>query len=350
MNRSVSLLLVLLFAGCGADPIDDNTDDPAFDYPSLKALAPYGVGVAFKSELIPFVDHRENVVYTFDQLTAEWEMKMNPMSVGPNQYDWDGADALVAFATANGMKVHGHALLWHSTVPAWLENFAGTDTQFEDAVRTYITTVVQRYKDSVVSWDVVNEAFEDNSGALRNSVFRRRMGPDYIAKVFAFAHDADPDALLLYNDYGLTWDAAKRSAAFQMVDDLQSRGVPIHGVGLQMHITYSFPAMSDIVSTMNEIVQRDLQVHISELDIRINPDGDLSAPTSAREAAQRVRTRQVIEAFNALPSDKRFAVTVWGVRHSESWLIDFWGNPEWPLLFDDNFVPGPAHNGFVDAL
>ena len=128
----------------------------------------------------------------------------------------------LSFAQANDMNVHGHALIWHNATPSWVQNFAGTDAEFEAMVKDYITTTVTRYKGKVRSWDVVNEAFEDGVVIpLRNSVFRQKMGDDYIKKCFQFARDADPDVLLFYNDYNMASSATKRTAMFNLVDELR---------------------------------------------------------------------------------------------------------------------------------
>ena len=101
---------------------------------------------------------------------------------------------------------------------------------------------------------------------------------------------------------------------------------------------------------MNAIVDRGLKVHLSELDVRVNPEGDLMTLTPERSEAQKQRVRALVQAFNALPQENQFAITMWGLRDSESWLIDFWGNPEWPLLFDEQFSPKPAYEGFLEAV
>ena len=348
--------LLLLFAvgwlGCdSSDPAAVGPDPPAVEeYIGLKTVAPYPVGVALQARHLTSVPHTGVVVRVFSSITAEYEMKMEPLFTGPGTYAWSAADALVSYAEAQGLQVHGHTLVWHQTAPPWLENFAGDDAAFEDIVREYITTVVQRYRGRIVSWDVVNEAFEDGTGALRNSVFRRRMGPDYLARLFHYARDADPDVLLFYNDYGTIWDPQKRAAMLAMVDDFQARGIPLDGVGLQVHITYNWPPLTDIVNTMDELVRRGLKIHLSELDVRVNPDGDITTLTPARSQAQKARVKALVSAFNALPSENRFAITLWGLRDPESWLIDFWGRPDWPLLFDADYRPKPAYEGFLEAL
>lgn len=346
---SFIFLLAILAVACSENAVTENPEDTE-PYTALRSVAPFPVGVAIQSGRLGSVRHSQLVRTVFNSITAEYEMKMRHLTSPSGSYIWTNADQLVAFAKEHDMQVHGHALVWHQSTPSWLENFGGTDMEFEDAVKDYIATVVQRYQDDVVSWDVINEAFEDGSGELRNSVFRRRMGPDYIARLFQYTREADPDVLLFYNDYGTIWDAAKRDSMLAMVDDLQARGIPIDGVGLQMHITYTTPPLSNIVAVMDAVVQRGLKVHISEMDVRVNPQGDLSVLTDERSQLQKKRVNEIVAAFMDLPEENQFAITWWGLRDPESWLIDFWGNPEWGLLFDAGYQPKPAYEGFLEAL
>lgn len=341
-------LVVALVCGCGTSDAPDS--DSAQTLPALREASSFPVGVAFQASRIQTSAYNGIARTVFSSLTAEYEMKMRHLSAGPGVYTWDNADALVEFAISNDMQVHGHALVWHESTPSWVENFTGTDSAFEAEIRQYITDVVERYKDTVISWDVVNEAFENNTGLMRQSVFRRRMGPDYIARLFQYARDADPDVLLLYNDYATPWDGAKRAAMLSMVDDFQRRGIPIDGIGLQMHVTYEFPDIGAIKAVMDSVVARGLLVHVSELDVRVNPNGDLTELTEARSQSQKERVNDIVTAFVSLPEERQFAITLWGLRDPDSWLIDFWGNPEWPLLYDEAFRPKPAYEGFLEAL
>jgi len=347
IKTCLALILCLIYLGCNPST---SVEPPPEELGALRDVSPFPVGVAFQSRHLGSPEHVRVTSRTFSSLTAEYEMKMSPLSGGQDVYNWQAVDDLIAYAQAQNMQVHGHALVWHETVPDWVENFAGSDQEFEEAIKTYITTVVDRYEDDVISWDVVNEAFDNNTGELRNSVFRRRMGDDYLARLFEYAREADSDALLFYNDYGTTYDVNKRKAMLDMVDDFQRRGIPLDGVGLQVHVTYTFPPVDAIESVMEEISSRGLLVHLSELDVRVNPDGDLTVLTPARSQEQKQRVKDIVTSFLALPSDRRFAITMWGLRDSESWLINFWGNPEWPLLFDDQFAPKPAYEGFLEAL
>ena len=316
----------------------------------MRDAAPFPIGLAVQTPRLAGQRFRQVAGQVFSSVSAGYEMKMRNIMRAPDRYDWTRVDQIVEFAEANQMQVHGHTLVWHKSTPEWLEQFEGSDEEFEAAVREFITRYVGRYRGRVASWDVVNEAIEPGTDRLRNTVFRRRMGDDYVARLFQYAHEADPDALLFYNEFGASWDRPKREALLAMLDDFQRRGIPIDGVGLQLHVTYQFPSIEQISSIMDELVGRGLLVHVSELDVRINPKGDITDPPADRLEAQRRRYRDIARLFVALPPANRFAMTIWGLRDGDSWHIPRFGRPEWPLLFDDDFRPKPAYVGLLQAL
>jgi len=294
--------------------------------------------------------HTEILKDEFSSVTSEYEMKMNIMYPSQGTYNFNAADAIVNFAVANNIHVHGHALIWHGATPDWVTNFSGTDAEFEAMVEDYITTTVTRYKGKVRSWDVVNEAIDDGSGnLLRNSVFRQKMGNDYIQKCFQWARNADPNAILFYNDYNIAISSSKRAAIFDLVDDL---GNLIDGVGAQMHISYNEPLAHDIQAVVDGTVSRGLKLHFSELDIRTNPeqDANLTSLSSTKANLQQVKYKEVVQIYNSIPLDNKFALTVWGLRDNESWLLNFLGVPDWPLLFDEDYNKKRAYQGFLEGL
>lgn len=317
---------------------------------SLKdAATTFSVGMISRSSwLNGSTQYTDILTGQFNNITSEYEMKMNIMYPSQDSYDFSAADAIVDFAVENDMNVHGHALIWHNATPTWVENFSGTDAEFEAMVKDYITTTVTRYKGIVRSWDVVNEALDDSSGnPLRNSIFKQKMGSDYIKKCFQYARDADPDALLFYNDYNMASSSDKRAAMLELVDDL---GDLIDGVGAQMHISYNSPSASQIQAMADDIVAKGKKVHFSELDIRANPDGDLTSLTSERSVEQQAKYKEVVKIYNSIPLENKFALTIWGLRDSDSWLIDYWGNEDWPLLYDDDYNKKRAFYGYLEGL
>ncbi|GAB4423257.1 MAG: hypothetical protein OHK0039_39830 [Bacteroidia bacterium] len=355
-NNLLLLLTALLLAtACKDEPPvtpDPLPADPKLYTPTvaLKNAASFPVGMATQAARVAQTGHADLVKKEFNSITAEYEMKQNIFQRLPGSYDWGPADAIVNFAQANGMRVHGHALIWHSAVPNWVTNYAGTDAEFEVLIRDYIQAVVSRYKGKVASWDVVNEAFDDGTGAWRNTIFRQRLGDDYVARCFEWARAADPDVLLFYNDYGAEYDAAKRDAILAMIADFQARGIPIDGFGFQMHINYDWPSLSTLTTAVEALQATGLLIHFSELDIRVNPQDDLTALSEARAKAQEERYEEIATLYRTIPEDQQYGITVWGLQDNESWLLSFWGNPDWPLLFDANRQYKIAHRGFVAGM
>jgi endo-1,4-beta-xylanase len=290
----------------------------------------------------------------FSSITAENEMKMANIFRGPNNYNWTELDILLAYAAANGINVHGHALVWHASIPTWLNTFSGTDAQFEQLIKDYITAVVDHCKGKVKSWDVVNEAVKDGGG-YRNSIFQQRMGADYITKCFQWARAADPNALLFYNDYNTSFDISKQNEVFALVDVLKGAGNIIDGVGMQMHITYNSPTKAQLTTDTNRIVGKGLKVHYSELDIRVNPQPDtpITFLTPERDLAQKAKYKEVVQIFNAIPAGNKYAITTWGIKDDDSWILtqsEFGNRIDWPLLFDKDFGNKKAHTGFLEGL
>ncbi len=342
--------------------VDNNTG-----VTSLKSLADFPVGVAVNAgnEANSIINsatsaRQQAVVFPhFDQMTAGNIMKMSYLHPSEYSFNFTQADALAAFADAHGLDLHGHTLIWHSDyqVPGFMKNYTG---DFAAMLKRHVQTIVSHYSGKVVSWDVVNEALADNgeSGAVngfRNSIFYQKMGLDYIDRAFIDAREADPFADLYYNDYSIENGGAKTENLLALIDGLKARGVPITGVGFQMHVLASWPSTSTLESAMKAVADRGLKVKISELDVRVNNPYDASAPvyrslTSEAAAIQKERYHQIVAAYRrAVPPGLRGGITVWGVWDADSWL-NTPEQPDWPLLFDENFQTKPALQGFADGL
>src|SRR5688572_19754601 len=198
----------------------------------------FPIGVAVSPRVLQGPE-AELIKTHFNSLTAENAMKMGPIHPEENRYFWDDADKIAGFAKANNMKLRGHTLCWHNQTPTWMFTNAAGDTVTKEVLlkrlKDHITAVVTRYKGTIYAWDVVNEAIDDSPDKFyRNSPWYKICGEEFIAKAFQYAHEADPDALLFYNDYN-TETASKRDHIYEMVKKLVDAKVPIHGVGLQGH-------------------------------------------------------------------------------------------------------------------
>ena len=227
----------------------------------------------------------------FNQLEPEDAMKFGPIHPGPTTYSFGSADTLVNFAKTNNMAVRGHTLVWHKQLPSWLSGGGFTPAQLSSILQDHIRTVVGRYAGQVYAWDVVNEAFNDD-GSIRSTLWSDSpgiglTGTGYIEQALRWVHDADPQALLFYNDYGAELTNTKSNAIYAMVQDFKSRGVPIDGVGLQMHLTTNTGSLASMESNLRRLTSLEVHVQITELDVRIPVDssgnaGAADLPTQAR--------------------------------------------------------------------
>jgi endo-1,4-beta-xylanase len=302
------------------------------------------VGAAVQASLLRTdVPYAAAFAHHFDYVTAEYEMKWGQIERQQGVRNYAAADEIVAFAQARGIRVKGHALLWHGDSPAWLEGLSPAEARaaFQDHVRA----TVGRYRGRILAWDVVNEAIADDRAGLRDTVYLRKLGPGYIADAFRAAHDADPDALLIYNDYGGEGLNRKSDDVYALVRDLIREGAPIGGVGLQMHLdAASRPATADVARNLRRLSDLGLLVNISEMDVRV---ARVAGDRAARLEEQRRVYHDVVAACVAEP--RCHAVTFWGFTDAHSWIDQFFGADD-PLLFDDAYRAKPAYSGVQDAL
>jgi endo-1,4-beta-xylanase len=326
----------------------------------LKSVATFPIGVAvnagFENNSIinsSTSSQQQSVVFpNFNQMTAGNIMKMGYLHPQENTFTFGQADDFVSFAHANGIDVHGHTLIWHADyqVPAFMTSYTG---DFAAMLKNHVQTIVAHYQGRVVSWDVVNEALADDGqptvdNILRSSVFSQKMGQAFIDQAFVNARAVDPQVDLFYNDYNIEAGGRKTANLLSMIDGMKSRGVPITGVGFQMHVTIDWPSITAIESSLKAVADRGLKVKISEMDVSMKSAYTSFTPDAA--IRQQQRYHDIIAAYlRAVPAAQRAGITVWGVWDADSW-INQPGSPDWPLLFDANFQPKPALQGFKDAL
>lgn len=336
-------------------------DNPVFPSPDL--VIPIEEGVTLKGELpFPFGmavsngllrtrnAYRETVIRECNSITSENAMKFAQLHPGENTYTFTEADYLVNFAEQNGMRVHGHTLIWHKNPPSWVLNFQGNAAAWDLLLKNHIQTVVGRYKGRIKSWDVVNEAIAENGSLRPESIWFQKLGEDFIEKSFRYAHEADPDALLFYNDYGHEFGPTKRTAIINLVNKLKDKGVPIHGIGLQMH-TNSRQSDANLAAAINTASATGLKVHISEIEISMNPDNIQDLTYSAGLAVQqKAKYEHVVKTYNAIPKNQQFGITTWNVGDSDSWIRGEYNRPDWPLPFDDNYQRKAAYQGILDGV
>lgn len=307
----------------------------------------------------------------FNTITAENAMKWESLHRLPDMYSFDGADRFVEFGEEHGMKIIGHTLVWHSQTPRWV--FQGEDGNpptrevMLERMRDHISTVVGRYKGRIHGWDVVNEALNDD-GSLRQSPWLRAIGEDYLVKAFQFAHEADPNAELYYNDYSLH-RPDKRAGAVKLIKMLQDAGVRIDAIGMQAHYRLETPHIEEIEASMRAYIESGVNVMFTELDIKAIPTpGPNTADVSQSQAAgdsrwnpypdelpdevQEQLADRYTDMFKLLLKhrDSVTRVTFWGVTDQTSWLNNFpiRGRTDYPLLFGRDRKPKPAFHAVVN--
>jgi endo-1,4-beta-xylanase len=320
--------------------------DAAVDGPhpiSLKqAAASTGrlIGAALGAPHLQESDYAATAAAELNFTTPENEMKWDATEPVQNQFQFAPGDTIVAFAQQHGMQVKGHTLVWHSQLPAWVS--AITDpTALHDAMVNHVFQVALHYRGQVFGWDVVNEAVADDGQSYRNSIFYQLLGPTYLDDAFNAAHAADPDARLYYNDYGAEGAGAKSDFVYKLVQGMLSRGVPISGVGLQMHAgpADASPSAAQVATNMARLAALGLDVLITEMDVQI---------CTSDVYTQSTRFHDIVADCVAQPACK--GVTVWGVTDKYSWLNGQSCATPQPLLFDGNYSAKPARMGVLNAL
>src|SRR5512133_3735883 len=229
------------------------------------------IGAAVNPARLTEAAYAETLAREFNQAEPENAMKFGPIHPGASSYNFGPADAVVEFAWWHKMAVRGHTLVWHRQNPQWITQL--TAPQLAETLQEHIRNVVGRFAGKVYAWDVVNEAFND-AGTMRSSVWYDQpgvglSGTAYIEQAFRSARGADPKALLFYNDYGAEPMNAKADAIYEMAKDFKDRGVPIDGVGMQMHFTTKAPVMDSVEANIRRLAELGLEVQITELDVRL---------------------------------------------------------------------------------
>jgi endo-1,4-beta-xylanase len=358
-KKSINLLLFalgLILMNCSsANKIHSsnlNSSKGLKDY--YKNYFPIGVAVT------PYnlkTDEGQLILQQFNSLTPENAMKMEPIHPEENRYFWRDADSIVAFAQRNNLLVRGHNLCWHNQAPHWMFVDNGKTVSKEvllQRLKDHITTVVNRYKGKLYEWDVVNEAISDKPNEyLRNSQWLQICGEEYIAKAFQYAHEADPNAILFYNDYNEI-SAVKREKIYRLVKSLKDAGVPIGGVGLQGHWAVNEPSREQLDSTIKRFADLGLKIQITELDISVYPKEHNARERRSEDANTKFspeKENKQLEVYKMCFEVFRkyrnvlTGVTFWNISDRNSWLDNFpvKERKDYPLLFDKDLKPKKAY-------
>jgi endo-1,4-beta-xylanase len=308
------------------------------------------VGTASAAAFLREADYARVLAREYDQVEPENDLKFGPVHPRPDTFAWQRADALAGFAQSHGMRMRGHTLVWHNQNPDWLTKGSFTSQQLAEILKHHIDSVVGHFAGKIFGWDVVNEAF-NAEGSLRSTLWLDQpgigmSGTGYIEQALKWARAADPNATLFYNDYDNEAVNAKSNAIFAMVKDFRQRGVPIDGVGLQMHITPKTD-LKTFEENLKRFGELGVIVEITELDVRVPVDAS-GVASDAQLAAQAATYGRVVASCVKSPACK--AIQTWGFTDKHSWIPAFFKGTGAALPFDQAYRPKPAYGAIQKAL
>ncbi|WP_218220954.1 endo-1,4-beta-xylanase [Nesterenkonia sp. Act20] len=288
-------------------------------------------------------EYREHLASEYSSVTHENFLKWEFVHPEPGVYDFEQADAVVAYAEENGMDIRGHALFWHSQNPDWLEDGDYSQDELREILEEHVRTVVSRYAGCIDQWDVANEIFQDDAEAsIRDSdnIWIRELGPGILDDVFTWAHEEDPEALLFYNDYNVDGLNAKADAYYSLITDQLERGIPVHGFGSQTHLSMQYGFDNSYQENLQRFDDLGLYTAVTEIDVRgeVDENDQMSAEDRAG-AAERYET--VLEACLAVSGCNSF--TIWGTLDAQSWVPNTFPGEGDATLHEGDYERKPAY-------
>lgn len=344
MPSATMFLLLGCMIACSGASNNTNTPPSSLTLGQTAARQNIKVGAAADSPYLRDTNYAAILGSEFSQLQAENEMKFATIHPAAGNFNFSGGDALVSFAQAHTMVVRGHTLVWHNQVPSWVTTGNFTPLQLSAILQDHIATVMGHYAGKVYAWDVINEAFNDD-GTMRDTIWYDQpgigfagLGTQYIEEALDWARMGDPNTQLFYNDYNAEAINAKSDAIFAMAQDFKARGVPLDGIGFQLHIdlSYDTPAfLTSFTNNLHRFAALGLDLHITELDIR------LSDSSSASFNAQAKLYGEIAAICVQQPACKVFQT--WGFTDKHSWIPSFYSGQGWALLWDVDYQKKPAY-------
>lgn len=366
-KSAFSLLFIAILGGCKNQ--SGNEEQAALateEQQQEKGLKDYysdyfPMGVAVAPNTVEG-ESAELIKKEFNSITPENVMKMGPIHPEKDRFYWEDADKIAAFAKENDLKMRGHALVWHQQTGGWIfkdeEGGKVSKEELLSRMKTHIDSVVSRYKGTIYSWDVVNEAIADDPNEfLRNSEWYEIAGEDFIIKAFEYARAADPNAELYYNDYNAIIPE-KRDRIYKLLKMLVDRNVPIDGVGIQGHWSIHGPSEEELREAMEMYSSLGLDVQITELDVSLYPwekEQRERRPEDVDEFTPELEQQQ-IEAYDMFfrvfrdYKDVLTGVTFWNLSDQYTWLDHYpvEGRKNYPLLFDENMERKKVYYEVID--
>ncbi|MGQ9856552.1 MAG: endo-1,4-beta-xylanase [Fervidobacterium sp.] len=326
---------------------------PQLEIPALKEVFKdyFKIGVALPARTLVNELDRQLVLKHFNSITAENEMKPESLLVAPGKYDFSQADQYIKFAEENNLAIRGHTLIWHSQTPDWFFRDETGKLLSREAMiarmREYIHTVVGHFKGKIYAWDVVNEAIDPSQpDGYSKSLWYQIIGPEYIELAFKFAHEADPNAKLFYNDYN-EYEPRKRDFIYKLVKELKEKNVPIHGIGMQQHIgvTTSIEQIEQAIALFSTIP--GIEIHMTEIDLSVYKDQTSNYQTVPYSSLleQADVYRKLFDVYKKY-SNVITSVTFWGLKDDYSWKNQ--SRNDWPLLFDKDYQAKLAYWAIVN--
>jgi endo-1,4-beta-xylanase len=320
---------------------------------TLKGSFSFPIGSAVVKERLEGPVFPNVLTRDFNSVTVESSLNLGAVHPEENTWTFEKADAIVDFALQHNMRVHGSTLLYpgDSMMPQWVKDYQGDKQAWKKLLQTHITTVVQHFKGRIKAWDVCNEVLQNN-GELKNNIWLRNIGQEYVGLAFKYAHEADPDVLLFYNDYGQEFGGKKMDKIMEWAAQAKDNGVHIDGLAFQMHTVLRIEP-ERIATALARAATTGLKIYISELDVSVryqkptffDLDNDL-----AQQQGDKIK--QIVQAYMTnVPKDQQYGITMWGIGDGDSFLnIREKSNKyDYPLLFDANYNPKPAYRGFLEA-
>ncbi|MGW1916600.1 endo-1,4-beta-xylanase [Streptomyces sp. NPDC002076] len=278
----------------------------------------------------------------FDMITPGNGMKWYATEPRQGVFDWTNGDQIVNLARKNHQKVRAHTLVWHSQLPDWLTSRQWTASELRAVLKKHITTEVRHYRGKVYSWDVVNEAFNED-GTYRETLWYKTLGPGYIADALRWAHEADPHARLYLNDYNIEAVGPKSDAYYTLAKDLKAQGVPLDGIGFQTHLALQYGYPSSLEDNLRRFSALGLDTALTEVDIR------MQLPATEEKLAEQASWYGSLSKA-CLAVRRCVGLTIWDYTDKYSWIPAFFPGEGAALPWDEQLKPKPAYQALRDAL
>lgn len=344
-SRSLTVALALAMAvtaGACGQPEEETTDEVT----PLEVPEGFVVGTALSDDPKALADerYREILAQNFGSVTPDRAFKWGLVQGSPGRFDWSGPDTVMKVAKENGQQVRGHALLWHGSLPDWVKQDANSCEQASTMLREHITTVVGRYRGQIWHWDVANEIFDEKGKPRQENPFVQACGTGIVADAFRWAHEADPKAKLYLNDYGTLANGPKADAQFELVSQLKRDGVPIHGVGFQGHEKARAGIPDGAADQLARVAELDLDVMITEADVRIKVPAKGKKPYQKQAEAY----RELLDV--CLDQSRCVAFTVWSFSDRWGWVEEVIEGEGEACLLDEELRARPAWHAFRERL